>query len=220
MPWSADDVATALAQRGWLEHPRLPGRTNHRRAGVCVPLRFGARLEALATLRPPSLRRHADEVSFPGGKPEPDDQGLEHTARRETAEELGLHRLQILGRLSSMPVYTSEFRLEPFVAAIDPDEPIVPDPGEVAEVLTVDLDAVLSSGVIEGVTIDREGARFVMPVFRPGGHVMFGATALSLAELLEVLADVAGIAAPEVEPGDLDWRDLLTRKAAAGRRPR
>jgi 8-oxo-dGTP pyrophosphatase MutT (NUDIX family) len=211
-----DALAEALAARPWVDHPALPGRTNHLRAGVLVPLRFGeGRVDAVATLRPDHLRRHAGEVSFPGGRPEDVDPDLTATALREAREELGLADARVLGRLSSMPVYTSDWRLEPFVAVIG-DAPLAPDPGEVAEVLAVDLVDVLRRGVVEAIGARHEGATLLMPVFRPGGHVMFGATALVLWELVGVAAEVAGVEPPELVPGDLTWERLMAHRARAG----
>lgn len=213
---TVETLRGALRDHDAVEHAALPGRTNHRRAGVLVPLRWSeGRIEVLTTLRPATLRRHGGEVSLPGGRPEPEDDSLLDTALREAREELGLEGVDVLGRLASMPVYTSEFRLEPFVGRIDPAAALRPDPGEVAAVLPLDLTAILASGRIEGVS-PRDGA-WLMPVFRPGGHLLFGATALTIVELLGVLAAARGQAAPEVTRGTLAWDDVLTLKAAAAR---
>ena len=101
------------------------------RAGVLVPLRWRGGLSCTLTLRPGKLRRHGGEVSFPGGRREPEDVSLEATALREAREEIGLTSARVLGRLSSMPVYTSDFRLEPFVAEVPSDAVWTPDPVEV-----------------------------------------------------------------------------------------
>lgn len=218
MPVSPEALAQALTARPHVEHPALPGRRNHLRAGVLVPLRWtDGHLEALATLRPRTLRRHAGEVSFPGGRPEPTDPDIAATALRETREELGLSSVRILGRLSSMPVYTSDFRLEPFVGEVAAAEPMRPDPGEVEEVLPIDLGEILAGGVLEGIAALHEGEWLLLPIFRPGGHVMYGATALVLWELLGVLAEAAGTPAPEVHPGELTWERLFAERADAGR---
>lgn len=213
-----DEVAAALAARPVSEYGALPGRTNHLRAGVLVPLRwFGDRLDTVVTLRPAGMVRHGAEVSFAGGRPEPEDTSLEATALREAREELGLVDARVLGRLSSMPVYTSDFRLEPFVAQIAADATMRPDPGEVEAVLPLDLTEILRGGHIEAVDIFQDAQRFQMPIFRPGGHIMFGATAITLLELITVLAELSGLPAPELTPSPLDFHDILARKAHAGR---
>ena len=115
-------LAALLAAHPRIDVPALPGRRNHLHAGVLVPLRFvDGDLEVVLTERVATLRHHGGEVSFPGGKPDPEDRDLEHTALREAEEEIGLRGARVLGRLSSIPLYTSDFRLEPFVALVPAD---------------------------------------------------------------------------------------------------
>jgi 8-oxo-dGTP pyrophosphatase MutT (NUDIX family) len=210
-----DLVAHALAGHVPVEHPALPGRTNHRRAGVLVPLRWrGEALHGIATLRPDALRRHGGEVSFPGGRPEPTDADLEATARREAAEELGLVDPRVVGRLSSMPLYTSDWRLEPFVAVLG-DAPLRPSPDEVAAVLELDVVETLREGAVECIEAVRDGVLWQLPVFRTQGYVMYGATALTWFELLSVLAEATGRSLRLV-PGALRFEDLMAHRARAG----
>ncbi len=210
-----DAAALREVLRAWptLEHPALPGRTNHLRAGVCVPLRWrGDRLECVVTLRPTSLGRHGGEVSFPGGRPEAGE-ALAETALRECEEEIGLRPVEVLGRLASMPIYTSDWRLEPWVGVVE-GEP-VGSPDEVEQVLTLDVGAILAEGSVETVTVSGRGQTFDMPIYRPGGFVMFGATALTFTELLAAAARAAGVAPPGPRPSALPWQHLLTHGARA-----
>jgi 8-oxo-dGTP pyrophosphatase MutT (NUDIX family) len=210
------DVALRLTAHAWVEHPALPGRSNHLRAGVAVPLCFGSSgtLDAWCTLRPRGMRRHGGEISFPGGGPEPHDTDLEATARRELTEEVGVSAGRMLGRLSSVPVYTSDWRLEPFVLEV-PDEAPRPDPTEVERVYAIPLDPYLRGAPVEGLRVDRFGAEVVMPVFRVDGLVIFGATAIVLCELLAALCDEP----PALEPGDLRWEAVLADRAWVARDP-
>ena len=115
-----DALAVALARYEKRQIPPLPGRTNHRHAGILLPLRWqGDTIQLVATRRTSHLRDHAGEVVFPGGKPDPTDADLTATALREAHEELGIHRAQVLGSLSAIPLFTSDFRLFPTVARID-----------------------------------------------------------------------------------------------------
>lgn len=212
-----EGLAAALAVHPWADHPALPGRTNHLRAGVAVPLHWrGSELVCLATLRPASMRRHGGEVSFPGGRPEEEDVDLSATAARECREEVGLAPRRVLGRLSSFPVFTSDFRLEPFVMEIGSPVHAVLQAEEVEALVELELGAVLTGGVIEAVGIPWQGTVVDMPVFRPGGWVMFGATALALTELLGVLASLAGVPPLRTERGPLRWEELRARGARAG----
>lgn len=212
-----DEVAGVIGAFSPLFHAALPGRTNHLRAGVAVPLTWRADgLFTTAILRPSFSRRHASEVAFPGGGPEPHDADLEATAHRELIEEIGVAPARTFGRLSSTPVYTSEWRLEPFVVELPGDAVPVPSPGEVERVLELDLAAVLAGGVVETLGIDdvrAPGGVVYLPVFRLDGMLMYGATAIVLAELLNVLAPAFGVAAPRWERGPIDWKEVLVKGA-------
>lgn len=189
--------------------PALPGRRNDRRAGILVPVRFGADPECILTLRAADLDRHAGEVSFPGGRPEPEDRDLEATALREAREELGIASATVLGRLSTMPLYTSEFRLVPFVAALG-EEPLVADPVEVARIVTVRLREVFAREAIDAIPwTDRSGESTLSPVFEVDGLVVYGGTAHVLYELLQVAAPMFERPVPSLRPGRHRWSDLL-----------
>jgi 8-oxo-dGTP pyrophosphatase MutT (NUDIX family) len=153
---SADDYRHAMARHPRLELPALPGRRNHLRTGVLVPLVWrGDDVDCVLTVRSRQLRTHGGEVSFPGGRPE-GDESLDATALREAREELGIAEAEILGELSSVPLYTSDFRLFPFVAAIA-DAPLTPSPDEVAEVLTVSLGELLARDHFDAIAWDLGG---------------------------------------------------------------
>lgn len=207
-----DEIALALAMHTRLDVPALPGRTNHLLAGVLVPLRFvGGDVEVVLTERAATLRHHGGEISFPGGKPDPTDPSLEHTALREAQEEIGLVDARVLGRLSSIPLYTSDFRLEPFVASIPAEARLTPSPAEVARVLALSVNEVLRAPQVMGIPWTHEGREHLSPVFELGGKLVYGGTAHALHELLAVVAKVAGRPLPPLRRGDYDWRDVLSR---------
>ncbi|MCA9666978.1 MAG: CoA pyrophosphatase [Myxococcales bacterium] len=180
------------------------------RAGVLLPLRVTAtHVRAIATLRVGTLR-HGGEVCFPGGRPDEADGGdLARTALREAREELGLERVELLGRLSSMPVYTSDFRLVPHVGLVDEAAVLAPEPREVAAVLELDVEARLASGSVEAIAFDAHGIKGLSPVFRIDDQIMFGATAHTFYELLIVLAPALGHAVPRLEAGDLTFEAVM-----------
>ena len=210
-----DEVAAALAAWSWRELPPAPGRTNHLRAGVAVPVQVHeGELRVVLTLRPPALPRHADEICFPGGRPDAADVDLHATALRECREELGIQPHRTLGRLSSTPIYTSEWRLDPWVVGLD-DTPLAPDDREVARVLRWDLDAVVRGAPIEGLIVDRDGRTQIFPIMRMEGLVCYGATAHVLHELAIALATFRGLPPPNVVVGALDWRSLMDHRAWA-----
>lgn len=205
---SPDALAQALAARPLHDIPPVPGRTNHKRAPVLVPLRWGAEgVEVLLTERSTTLRSHAGEVSFPGGKPEPGDADAWATARREAHEEIGLHpdEVTLLGPLSHMPLGTSDYRLVPFVGAVAEDAVLVPDPAEVQRLLPLRLAALLDLPHIDGIPFDLATVRGLSPIFEVPGALVFGGTAHTLLELLQVVAAAAGGAVPPLRPGRYRW---------------
>lgn len=205
-------IAEALAKHRRVQVPALPGRTNHLRSGVLVPIAWRPEPSVLLTVRAATLRKHAREVAFPGGRPDPEDgDDLSVTARREAREEVGIEDAEILGRLSAIPLYTSDYRLFPFVAAVGGDR-LVPNPAEVAEVLWVRLASVLGQPSINAIAWEHEGRSGMSPVFELGEHLLYGATAHTLHELLVVLAPVLGTTAPPLVPGKYTFESVLARQ--------
>ena len=102
---------------------------------------WGEGVECLATLRPVAMGEHGGEVCFPGGKPEPGDMNLQGTAERELLEELGIRPSCVLGELSSIPLFTSDYRIQPYVCAID-SKALAPNSAEVDKALWFSVDAI------------------------------------------------------------------------------
>jgi 8-oxo-dGTP pyrophosphatase MutT (NUDIX family) len=147
--------------------------------------------ELLFTLRPAHLRRHAGQVSFPGGARDPGDPTPLHTALRETREELGVpeQSVEVLGMLDEIPT-TSEFRVIPYVGVLDPAVPLRPDAGEIAELLEIPVAALQSPGVRRMEKRFYRGAEREVYFYEVGRHTIWGATARILKNLLEVLAEL------------------------------
>ncbi len=207
MPVTPNQIADALGAHEWQERPALPGRRNHLKAGIMIPLRWDPTPIAVCTLRPEELS-HGGEICWPGGRPELGDADLFATAAREAREELGITSARLLGRLSSIPLFTSDHRLEPFVAEIDESE-FIPQPSEVAAVIEVDVVELLSSASLPGIPWVRDGEPAMAPVFDVDGHWMYGATAFVFAELLSVIAPVFGRELPPLHDAGISWNDVL-----------
>lgn len=110
-------------------------------ASVLVPLVMHEQgVQLLLTRRTDHLRDHAGQISFPGGRVEPEDDDAVATALRETEEEIGLARshIEVIGRL---PIYTTVtgFHVTPVVALVQPDIELRLDEFEVAEAFEVPL---------------------------------------------------------------------------------
>lgn len=181
-PWNFEELADLLGDAPAVEAAVLVG---------LVPRDNGFRV--LLTRRTDSLRHHAGQVSFPGGRIEADDRDVIAAALREAHEEIGLEQglATPLGFLDPLITITG-FRVLPVVARIDPDFVATPDPGEVAEVFEVDLDFLMHPDNLEQVAIEYRGrARHVLQFRQPpqAPHQrIWGVTASILFNLRERLA--------------------------------
>ena len=168
-------------------------------AAVLVPLvqRAGG-LQVLLTRRTDHLRDHAGQISFPGGRSEPEDGGPAATALREAEEEVGLphDRVQVIGQ---MPVYTTvtSFVITPVVALVTPPFELVLDTFEVAEAFEVPLQHLMNPVNHRRHVFSFDGSErqfLSMPWQGPGAdgmereYFIWGATAAMLRNLYRFLA--------------------------------
>ena len=158
-----------------------------RRSGVLVPLfvRDGM-LWVVFTRRTDTVEHHRGQISVPGGAEEPGDEDLSRTALRETEEELGVRPedVKLLGRLSPM-VTVTDFYVEPYVGALPQPYVFKPAETEIAEVVEAPIGALRDPAIKE--TKFLPGRDEPVLFYRYGNHVIWGATARMLAELLQAL---------------------------------
>ena len=185
--------------------PALPGRTNHLHAGILVPILVDDDWTCILTRRTPHLRTHSKEICFPGGKPDPEDKSLQETALREANEELTLEGGEVLTKLSSVPLYTSEFRLHPFLALFPQETTIVANPAEVADVLPMSIRSILSLPFLDGAEFDLEGTTYISPIFIPSKvglsieQPIYGGTAHVLYETITLVAQALNVSVPPLK---------------------
>ena len=139
--------------------------------------------------RPDYDGAHGGQVSIPGGQLEP---GEDHTraALREFEEETGVSvgTDQLLGSLSELFIPTSNFLVRPFVACASGRPCFRPDPQEVEEIIELTIPTLMSEVTVRrGRVRLSTGLRVETPYFDVGGHWVWGATAMILSELKEVL---------------------------------
>ncbi len=144
----------------------------------------------LLTRRHDGLRHHAGQVSFPGGRIEPDDASPEAAAMREAQEEVGLQPAQFtpLGYLDPLLTITG-FRVVPLLGLISPDFVAKPDPDEVAEAFEVPLELLLDPRQLEEKQLQFGGRPRVVLQYRYDQHRIWGVTASILFNLRERLAN-------------------------------
>jgi len=154
-------------------------------AAVLVPIITHAEgLTVLFTRRTVQLKAHSGQVSFPGGRAEPGDAGPEHTALRETEEEIGLPaaRVEVLARLPDYLTRTG-FRVTPVIGLVAPPLELVPDSREVEEVFEVPLAFLLDRANFQRATRELNGRMATYYVIEHQGHTIWGATAGMLVNL-------------------------------------
>lgn len=136
---------------------------------------------------------HSAQVAFPGGKYEPEDVDLKTTALRETEEEIGVSRdkIEILKAFSSLYIPPSNFMVHPFLGICKEEIQFVPDPVEVAAIIELPLADFRNDAIVGYETLTTSYARSIeVPAFKIDNHVVWGATAMMLSELKDVMNSV------------------------------
>jgi 8-oxo-dGTP pyrophosphatase MutT (NUDIX family) len=160
------EAAVLLALFGWPEEPGL-----------------------IFTERRADLRRHAGEISFPGGRQDEADANLAATALREAEEEIALEptAVTLVGALPPTSTFVTGYRVHPIVGRVPhPAElRLTPNPSEVETVLTYSLE-LLREG-FEMRRLVRRGIPIHTPTYEVDGQLIWGATARILGDLLQRL---------------------------------
>jgi 8-oxo-dGTP pyrophosphatase MutT (NUDIX family) len=161
------DAAVLLALYGWPDEPGL-----------------------IFTERRSDLRRHAGEISFPGGREDEGDRDLIATALREAEEEIALApaAVEIVGALPPVGTFVTGYRVHPFVGRVaDPAElGLEPNPTEVETVLTFSLQLLREN--YEMRRLVRLGTAIHTPTYEVEGQLIWGATARILGDFLDRVA--------------------------------
>jgi len=156
-------------------------------AAVLVPL-YGwpERPGLVFTERRHDLRRHAGEISFPGGRRDEGESYLE-TALREAQEEIALDpaAVNIVGALPPIGTFVTNFKVHPIVGLVEPGLEYVASPAEVETILAFELDTLRESFAMRRLV--RRGIPIRTPTYIVDDHLIWGATARILGDLFERL---------------------------------
>jgi 8-oxo-dGTP pyrophosphatase MutT (NUDIX family) len=159
------------------------GRTD---AAVLLPL-FGwpQRPGLVFTERRSDLRRHAGEISFPGGRQDHPEEDLRETALRESQEEIRLDPslVELVGALPPVGTFVTSYKVHPFVGLIPAGLALEANPAEVETVLAFELDQLRDGFAMRRLV--RRGVPIRTPTYEVGRHMIWGATARILGDLLE-----------------------------------
>lgn len=168
--------------------------TSQAKAAVILLLSCGDETALLYTKRAQHLRSHPGEVCFPGGMREPGDRDLLNTALREMEEEIGLSaiKVKVLGCLPEAQTRAGTL-VVPFVACVDPDNPLTPSPAELDAVFWVPLAGFKQGLKVRDDQFERNDRSYTIPVYHYQGYEIWGFTAAITAELLQVLRNIQSL---------------------------
>ncbi len=132
---------------------------------------------------------HSGQISLPGGKKEESDPDFQYTALRETEEEIGVSskNIEVLGALSELYIPPSNFLVQPYLGLSRKELIYKAEEIEVQEIITVDLNLLFHDNSMGNHHVEARGNRFKVPAFRVENHIIWGATAMMLSELREIL---------------------------------
>lgn len=185
------------AQLKMITNPRPGHRVYHEvedsclKAGVLVLLYPWSRgLHLVLTRRTARVDFHQTQISFPGGRQE-QGESFEQTALREAHEEIGmpLSSIRILGELTPLYIPPSNYCIYPVVAATNERPDFKPSMHEVEEVIEVPLDHLLNPRNVRKEVWRFGGIEGVVPFYLYKSYKIWGATAMVLAEMVELLKE-------------------------------
>lgn len=163
------------------EETETPGVTP---AAVLVPIVDGAEPGVILTLRPETMRKHPGQVSFPGGRIDPGDDGPVAAALREAEEEIGLPpaAVEIVGTADRYRTITG-FEVTPVVGVVPLGLALCPHPGEVAAVFEAPLHYLLDPAHQAVRTVTWRGRERSYYEIEWEGRRIWGATAAMIVNL-------------------------------------
>ncbi len=136
---------------------------------------------------------HSNQVGFPGGKVEPQDQNLVETALRETEEEIGVKAtsIRVVKEMTNIYIPPSNFIVQPYLGFVEESPSFSPQDDEVEKLIEVNvLDFLDDSKVITKTLTTSYATDIEVPAFKLNGYVVWGATAMMLSEMKDLLKPV------------------------------
>ncbi|MDG1328236.1 MAG: CoA pyrophosphatase [Flavobacteriaceae bacterium] len=167
-------------------------KNSGRKAGVLAlfyPSKYQQTMLALI-LRKTYNGVHSAQIGFPGGKLEPTDGSLKNTALRETEEEIGVkqNKVVILKKLTEVYIPPSNFFVQPFLGYTNETPKFILQENEVEKLIEVPLSNFMDDSIKSFQNLSTSYAKNIkVPVFNLSNQVVWGATAMMLSEVREML---------------------------------
>lgn len=144
-------------------------------------------------LRPQYDGVHGGQMAFPGGRAEFKDKDIHATALREAQEEIGIKAtdVKVISSLTELFIPPSNLYCQPVLGCLPYRPDFYPDEREVAGIFEVGISEILDPNIIQIRTVEARGYKFETPCFVIQEQVVWGATALMIAELIEILKQIS-----------------------------
>ncbi len=135
---------------------------------------------------------HSGQVSFPGGRREENDNTIVETAIRESEEEVNIDpdKVNVIGALSDMYIPPSNFMVTPVVGYTTSKPDFKPEESEVERIIETNLDFLFDKTLQKETLLNIRGYQINAPYFDIQGHIVWGATAMILSELKELIESI------------------------------
>lgn len=136
---------------------------------------------------------HSAQIGFPGGKLEPNDDSLKQAAIRETFEEIGvpINQIEVLRQLTQLYIPPSNFYVQPFLGISRATPMFVKQEEEVEEIIEVSINHFIDDNNVISKHVETSyNLKINVPAFKLNGHIVWGATAMMLSEIKDMLKEV------------------------------
>jgi 8-oxo-dGTP pyrophosphatase MutT (NUDIX family) len=186
------DAHKAMLPEGrMLPNDYLNKITNYKQSAVFALLfEEEQSINLLLTQRHQYEGKHSGQISFPGGKKEDLDADLLQTAFRETFEEVGIteQNIELISALSPLYIPVSNFFVQPYLGFAQSLQELSINEREVKSIIKLPIQDLNNPALLKIKKIEASSGLFLtVPAFEVGDHVIWGATAMMLREIAELI---------------------------------
>lgn len=184
-----DDILQRMSPAHRLKMKVQPNDQTRRSAVLILFYPKGEEVHIPLILRPKYDGVHGGQMAFPGGRTELSDKSIQHTALREAQEEVGIKAsdVKILGNLTEIFIPPSNLYCQPVLGYLPYKPEFYPDEREVAGIFNVGVSEILDPNVVQMRTVESRSFKLDTYCFVIQDQVVWGATALMIAQLVEVI---------------------------------